>query len=60
MSALPDPTRPLAEADAEAAFAAILDGTVSNEAIAAFLIALTERGETATEIAAAARECARG
>jgi len=53
---LPDPAAPLGEAEAEAAFAAILDGTVSDEAIAAFLIALSDRGETATEIAAAARE----
>jgi anthranilate phosphoribosyltransferase len=53
-TALPDPTAPLSDSDASAAFAAILDGTVSDEAIAAFLIALAERGETATEIAAAA------
>ncbi|WP_041393297.1 anthranilate phosphoribosyltransferase [Sphingobium sp. SYK-6] len=56
MTSLPDPTAPLPEADAARAFAAILDGTVSDEAIAAFLVALSDRGETATEIAAAARE----
>jgi anthranilate phosphoribosyltransferase len=56
MSALPDPTSPLSETEAAAAFAAILDGTVSEEAIASFLITLSDRGETATEIAAAARE----
>jgi anthranilate phosphoribosyltransferase len=56
MSTLPDPALPLSNAEAEAAFTAILDGTVSDEAIAAFLIALSDRGETAIEIAAAARE----
>lgn len=56
MHSLPDPTLPLTESDAAHAFAAILDGTVSDEAIAAFLIALSARGETAIEIAAAARE----
>ena len=56
MTALPDPALPLTENDAAAAFAAILDGTVNDEAIAAFLVALSERGETAVEIAAAARE----
>jgi anthranilate phosphoribosyltransferase len=55
-TALPDPAKPLDRAEAGAAFAAILDGTVSDEAIAAFLVALSERGETATEIAAAAWE----
>ncbi len=52
---LPDVTTPLGEAEAEAAFAAVLDGTVSEEAIAAFLVALSARGETADEIAGAAR-----
>ena len=56
MSTLPNPALPLSNDDAEAAFAAILDGTVPDEAIATFLIALAERGETAVEIAAAARE----
>ncbi len=56
LAALPDPSSPLAQEEAAAAFAAILDGTVSDEAIASFLIALSDRGETATEIAAAARE----
>ncbi|MBN8830966.1 MAG: anthranilate phosphoribosyltransferase [Sphingomonadales bacterium] len=55
-TALPDPAQPLDREEASAAFAAILDGTVSDEAIAAFLVALSERGETATEIAAAAWE----
>ncbi|KHS48445.1 anthranilate phosphoribosyltransferase [Novosphingobium subterraneum] len=52
---LPDVTHPLEEADAEAAFAAILDGTVADEAIAQFLAAMSDRGETASEIAGAAR-----
>jgi anthranilate phosphoribosyltransferase len=56
MTALPDPSAPLSQGEAAAAFAAILDGTVSDEAIAGFLVALSDRGETATEIAAAARE----
>ena len=53
--ALPDPSTPLTPADAGAAFAAILDGSVDDAAIAAFLVALSDRGETAVEIAAAAR-----
>ncbi|MBF9149969.1 anthranilate phosphoribosyltransferase [Novosphingobium jiangmenense] len=52
---LPDVTHPLEEAEAETAFAAILDGTVSDDAIARFLTALCDRGETASEIAGAAR-----
>ncbi|KPF88828.1 anthranilate phosphoribosyltransferase [Novosphingobium sp. AAP93] len=56
MKALPEVTAaPLEEAEAEAAFAAILDGTVPEESIAPFLVALAERGETASEIAGAAR-----
>lgn len=56
MSALPEVTeKPFEEAEAEAAFAAILDGTVPDESIAPFLVALAERGETASEIAGAAR-----
>ncbi len=56
MTALPPVTdAPLEEAEAEYAFAAILDGKVADEAIAAFLIALSDRGETASEIAGAAR-----
>ncbi|GGB86378.1 anthranilate phosphoribosyltransferase [Novosphingobium endophyticum] len=52
---LPDPLHPIEEAEAEAAFGAILDGEVSEAAIAEFLIALSDRGETASEIAGAAR-----
>lgn len=56
LATLPDPLLPLSDSDAALAFAAILDGTVPDAEIAAFLIALSDRGETATEIAAAARE----
>nr|WP_208408603.1 anthranilate phosphoribosyltransferase [Sphingomonas vulcanisoli] len=52
---LPDPANPLDHSQAEQAFADILDGTVADEVVAAFLIALAERGETSIEIAAAAR-----
>jgi anthranilate phosphoribosyltransferase len=41
-------------------FGAILDGKVEAEAIAGFLSDLSDRGETASEIAGAARPCARG
>ncbi len=52
---LPEVEPHLSEPQAEAAFAAILDGTVSDDEIASFLVALSGRGETAVEIAAAAR-----
>lgn len=55
MSVLPDITTPLSEAGAEAAFGVILDGAPSEAEIGAFLIALSARGETASEIAGAAR-----
>ena len=55
MTRLPDTAHPLTREEAADAFAAILDGAVSDEAIAGFLIALSERGETAIEIAAAAQ-----
>jgi anthranilate phosphoribosyltransferase len=55
VSALPPADRPLEEDEAEAAFGAMLDGVPSDEDIAAFLVALSERGETAAEIAGAAR-----
>jgi anthranilate phosphoribosyltransferase len=45
----------LAEGDAERVFGALLDGQVSDDEIARFLIALSDRGETADEIAGAAR-----
>jgi anthranilate phosphoribosyltransferase len=46
--------QPFAQDEAEAIFAAILDRKVEDEAIAQFLIALSDRGETASEIAGAA------
>jgi len=55
MTALPPVDRPLDESEAEAAFGAMLDGEPSDEAIARFLVALSDRGETASEIAGAAR-----
>lgn len=55
MSALPPVAAPLAEDEAEAAFGAMLDGRVADEEIARFLIELSDRGETAAEIAGAAR-----
>ena len=55
MSQLPEITTPLSEAEAEAAFGVLLDGAPSEQDIAAFLVALSARGETADEIAGAAR-----
>jgi anthranilate phosphoribosyltransferase len=52
---LPDPAALLGHDEAAAAFAAILDGGASDEQIAGFLIALSDRGETMVEIAAAAQ-----
>ncbi len=55
LALLPDPSSPLSRETAAQAFADLLDGHVPEEAIASFLIGLTERGETSIEIAAAAR-----
>ena len=55
MNALPDVAAPLSEAEAEAAFGVLLDGAPSEAEIEAFLVALSARGETADEIAGAAR-----
>lgn len=55
MSQLPEITTPLSEAEAEAAFGMLLDGAPSEQDIAAFLVALSARGEAADEIAGAAR-----
>ena len=52
---LPDPAALLGHDEAAAAFAAVLDGGASDEQIAGFLIALSDRGETMVEIAAAAQ-----
>ncbi|GAA0766082.1 anthranilate phosphoribosyltransferase [Erythromicrobium ramosum] len=55
MNTLPDVNAPLSEAEAEAAFGVLLDGAPSESEIEAFLVALSARGETADEIAGAAR-----
>jgi anthranilate phosphoribosyltransferase len=52
---LPDPASPLSRESARAAFADILDARTSEEAVATFLIGLSDRGETSLEIAEAAR-----
>ncbi|QLC24358.1 anthranilate phosphoribosyltransferase [Parasphingopyxis algicola] len=54
MTQLPDPSSPLDEATAYQAFADMLDGKPSEEDIEHFLTVMTERDETAVEIAAAA------
>jgi anthranilate phosphoribosyltransferase len=51
---LPDPARPLDPTSAADAFDRILGSDLEDSAIAAFLVALSDRGETAAEIAAAA------
>ena len=56
MSRLPDTTAPLSSDESLAAFSDLLDGRIDDEEdVARFLIGLTERGETAEEIASAAR-----
>jgi anthranilate phosphoribosyltransferase len=52
---LPDPVSPLSRETAAQAFADILDGHASEDAIARFLLDLSDRGETSIEIAEAAR-----
>lgn len=52
---LPDPSTPLSRESARAAFSDILDGHAAEQAIAAFLLGLSDRGETSLEIAEAAR-----
>ena len=52
--ALPSATMPLDRATAEAVFAAIFDGQIDDDALATFLTELATRGETVTEVAAAA------
>ena len=52
---LPNTTQTLSSDDANAAFAAILDGDAEAEDIARFLIDMSARDETAMEIAACAR-----
>ena len=55
MRTLPGAEPHLTEAEAEQAFGWLLDGETSEDEIARFLVALSERGETAEEIAGAAR-----
>ena len=55
MKDLPPVEPHLGEEEAEAAFGAMLDGETSEEEIARFLSELSDRGETASEIAGAAR-----
>lgn len=55
MKTLPAAEPHLTEAEAEEVFGWILDGETSDEEIARFLLAITERSETAEEIAGAAR-----
>lgn len=55
LTLLPDPESPLSRESAAQAFADLLDGHVPEEQIEAFLIRLSERGETSIEIAEAAR-----
>jgi len=52
---LPDTVSPLSRESAAQAFADVLDARTSEEAVAEFLIGLTERGETSIEIAEAAK-----
>lgn len=53
MPTLPDPTLPISLEQAQASFGAMLDGAGTDEEIAAFLVALADRGESAAEIAGA-------
>ena len=55
MTKLPAVDTPLLEEEAEQAFGAMLDGMIADEQVARFLIDLSDRGETASEIAGAAR-----
>lgn len=55
MKTLPLAVPHMTEAEAEEVFGWILDGDASDEEIARFLLAMTERSETAEEIAGAAR-----
>ena len=55
MRELPGAEPHLSEAEAEEVFGWLLDGETGEEEIARFLVALSQRGETAEEIAGAAR-----
>ena len=54
MSTLPDLANPLGVEETHRAFGLILDGAVDDDAIGGFLVGLSDRGETAEEIAGAA------
>jgi anthranilate phosphoribosyltransferase len=54
VNTLPPIDHPLGQDEAREAFGAMLDGVPADEEIAAFLLALSDRGETAAEIAGAA------
>ncbi|MFB0875227.1 MULTISPECIES: anthranilate phosphoribosyltransferase [unclassified Sphingobium] len=55
MTPLPDPSTPLDADEAARAFDLLFDADLPEADTAAFLVAMARRGETATEIAAAAR-----
>ena len=55
MRTLPGPEAHLSEVEAREVFGWVLDGDVAEDEIARFLVALSDRGETADEIAGAAR-----
>ncbi|MFY9350681.1 MAG: anthranilate phosphoribosyltransferase [Sphingobium sp.] len=55
MTRLPDPSTPLDAEEAARAFDLLFDAELPEADIAAFLVAMARRGETATEIAAAAK-----
>jgi anthranilate phosphoribosyltransferase len=55
MTRLPDPATPLSSEAAAAAFDLLFDADLPEQEIAPFLVVMARRGETATEIAAAAR-----
>ncbi len=55
ITTLPSPVTPLSRETAREAFADILDGRADDDAIASFLVTLSDRGETSIEIAEAAR-----
>lgn len=55
MTRLPDPATPLSATEAAHAFDLLFDGDLPEEDIATFLVTMAKRGESATEIAAAAR-----
>lgn len=55
MTRLPDPVTPLDAQTAATAFDLLFDADLPAEQVATFLVTMARRGETATEIAAAAR-----